>query len=88
MKSTNKDLFIKFLKENLIYQRFIVCYEDCKSSNHEESFISFLKKSTPALYLVNGFRWKDTNEGYDYWHEISNKWIHCLNNLKGWKVKT
>ena len=55
--------FRKFLKENNAYEKYI-------KNNKGES-------KNPYIYF-DGFHWVSSDEGYDYWNELDNKWFDFI----------
>ena len=70
-KENIKEQFFEFLKENSCYNKYF--------NNINSPLIGFstLEKILRfPIQLINfAFDWDLSEEGYDYWNHISNKWI-------------
>lgn len=64
--------FFKFLKENDALEKYITNVPD----------IRVIKSlSFPNRYIVDPFIWDRSEDGYDYWIQLHNKWIKYLDSL-------
>ncbi len=64
LKESYRDRFVKFLKDNKLYQAFL--YNKKHSLKEEEN---------PVLFVESAFDWKATPEGEDLWKEANRKWV-------------
>ena len=81
---TWKQHFIKFLKENNAYEKFIFNF------NSREGKIFRAAKQLPCSsesyfyscymkrYILNAFLWGVTSQNYGYWESLNNKWTEIL----------
>lgn len=68
---TEARLFIKFLYENNIYNKFLYnflylrshCFDPCVESR---------------LYISHAFPWQKTAEGYKFWDMLDDRWRNTL----------
>jgi len=80
---TDKE-FVKFLKDNNVYDQFIDnCNDDNNSFKEEcwkslETFCTDIKKKN---YFYDSFDWENSTEGYIFWRNINNKWLNHLDNM-------
>lgn len=78
MKNLMKKKFIKFLKENNVYERFMYNFE-----HREERFYKYQKINFKTYFngtherclLFSAFDWDSTSEGLRFWDEIDTKWV-------------
>jgi len=73
---TNKN-FVEFLKDNNIYDQFIYNLKNYNSISLDD----YCYKIYITSYILDAFSWKHTKEGYDFWDEMSDKWIKYLKGL-------
>ncbi|MCK9477272.1 MAG: hypothetical protein M0R46_15250 [Candidatus Muirbacterium halophilum] len=66
------DMFIQFIKDNSIYNDYMKAY---KEQNYSSNIIKDLLSIHDELYLVHSFVWYKTNNGYDFWSIIDDKWL-------------
>ena len=59
--------FTKFLKDNDAYDDFMENIKD-RYSKERMSILA------PKYYITNAFVWAHTEQGSDYWKELSEKW--------------
>lgn len=55
-------LFVSFLKDNNIYDSYV------------KYAINISNRHMPHLAISGAFLFFRTNEGYDFWNKINNKW--------------
>lgn len=70
---TYTQLFIRFLKQNNIfhlYKKYIIKTTLKKIYDMNNAYCMYL--------LSQPFKWKNTNEGFDFWLNINNKWVEKL----------
>ena len=89
---TDKDrikIFIRFLKKHKAYNQF---FANCFSDNGWRTRNRYPTKNTVTNFLNNEFNkgsqiitksfvWDETEEGWEYWLEICNKWDEIRINL-------
>lgn len=66
-----KKIFLLFLKENNIYNKYK--YQLRVRGNTIDEFLD--KCDKPMSFLAESFNWVNTPQGYDFWREINRKWI-------------
>ncbi|MCK9477274.1 MAG: hypothetical protein M0R46_15260 [Candidatus Muirbacterium halophilum] len=66
------NMFIQFLKDNSIYDNYMKAY---KEQNYRSNIIEDLLSTHDGVYLIHLFSWGKTNNGYDFWSIINNKWL-------------
>ena len=71
---TNKE-FVKFLKDNNVYDKFIYNLKNYISLD------DYCYKIYITNYILDSFTWNNTKEGHNFWYDIYNKWVNYLNNL-------
>lgn len=73
-----KNLFVRFLKEKGIYKLFVKNYYNEKNTSPyftKKRDIRFFLENKQTFYYVSGaFEWGDTEEGHNFWWEISDEW--------------
>jgi hypothetical protein len=77
-----KILFIEFLKEKEIKEifenNFEVNHGYRLDFNRDINFTYFAK---PMDYIISGFGWDRTDQGYEFWEMINLEWKHKLKKL-------
>ena len=61
--------FIKFLKDNNAHDAFTKAFQESEFNRER------LMYCDPKYYITNAFVWAHTEEGSDYWRDLSDKWI-------------
>jgi len=81
---TDKE-FVRFLKENGVYDKFIYNCENVISSSYFtktykslETFCTDIKKKD---YFYDSFDWENSTEGHTFWSKINGKWLNYLDNM-------
>ena len=64
--------FFKFLKENGALEKYITNVPDIRTVK------SLL---FPKQYISGLFIWDGSEDGYDYWNQLHDKWIKYLDSL-------
>ena len=73
------DLFIEFLKKEGVFEKYLA---NAKSvSNNVEDLKRFLKDFNICDYPFLGFSWRDSEEGFDFWNGIAEKWNNYVMEL-------
>jgi len=67
-ENINKKIFLLFLKNKNIVSKYKYCF------NKRSKSIFFDDMSSYASYVIGGFVWSDTNDGYVFWNKINDKW--------------
>ena len=69
--------FIRFLKDNVIYQQYLTYCHSFQNNRYKRSFKKFLfaENRKYERAIINAFAWDLTSEGYGFWWEINKKWI-------------
>lgn len=65
---TIKQQFIKFLKDNNAYEQYLFNFNKIYPKNQ------YLSKLTPENFIDRAFTWCYTNEGWQYWFNLSDEW--------------
>ena len=72
-----KNLLVKFLKEQGVYEEFKANYESILThSRSHEDYLNFYNKSMGAI--GNAFVWFETAQGIIFWQNIDYKWQDYL----------
>ena len=66
--------FIKFLKQNNAFYNYL----DKFNNNYVKMTNSLTWCSRKERFLDGYFFFKDTKEGFDYWHKLNNKYLKIL----------
>lgn len=76
MKTDITHIFIKFLKEQKAYERFMF-----KFNNRDKNILydkttlkEFVLNTKIDDFIFEAFRWGSTIESFLYWHELSSLW--------------
>ena len=79
------DLFVKFLKDHKIYDKFIrnvINWRRNLKTDHRKYGIPDLDKFCEQLdrssYLSYAFSWDKTPEGFLYWADVNSSWHEIL----------
>ena len=77
-----RNKFIRFLKKNNIYEKFMYCFNNRHCSENVyfrmdkiNSFITYIAVTHYEDLFVNCFHWKETKDGYKFWKQYSEMWI-------------
>jgi len=80
-------LLKKFLLKNNIFNKFFINFFDNKSSfiwdisfNNEYKIIEFIHNTYINSLISLSFNWYKSNENFDFWINILNKWVYFLKN--------
>lgn len=77
--------FIKFLKEEKAYTSY-------RKNLMKEPDVNLVKRnffnkkikneniSEAGSLILGAFTWRETKEGYNYWHNLAEKWSNKLSN--------
>ena len=81
---TIKQQFIKFLKDNKVYEQFMHNFDKREDyRNFTCSKNQFLSKMEPVCFINGAFTYDRTKEGYDFWLRMSLNWQqYCSNSIK------
>jgi len=66
--------FVRFIDREGLYSN----YASYLCTRHGRSVFDFLFRAEPVNYISGAFGFADTSEGYDFWFELSKKWIKIL----------
>ena len=72
--------FIRFLKENDAYEKYIANFQQHPNNLNDGNILTCLKRaffiypSKPLENTAIGFDWTRSNEGSQYWRELSDKY--------------
>lgn len=78
-KTTPKNYFIRFLKNNDIFFRYMKNATSRNTISFYWAFgINVFTKVTPIEYVDAAFSWEHAKEGFDYWDEIHSKWLKYM----------
>ena len=61
-----KEKFIQFLKDNGALESFLWNIDACPSK--------WVKNNISPHIITIAFDWKETDEGWNYWNDLDNKW--------------
>ena len=80
---SSKILFLRYLKQKGIYVRFRKYFNfDYLNKWHPEILVKvktvedYFFVVNPVYYLEYAFRWDGTDEGFDFWSDLSAAWKH------------
>jgi hypothetical protein len=71
--------------DNLEYRNWLKTLEQFLIKHNATSFWSHVHQdklrtmSHPSYWIIHGFRWTHTDEGYAYWDRINNLWDEITN---------
>ena len=83
MKKDDVKLFLRFLKEKKIYNK----WRHNVIAKHSLYFNLYSRD--PFNVLLSSFYWVDTEEGWNFWDEINDKWCKTYKKvLKYFKNET
>lgn len=74
VKLTPLERFIKFLKDEMVYERYR--YNRLKRESFNVKYPKFMKNFNPEQLIIVAFLWMETNEGHSFWRNINSKWNH------------
>ena len=72
-----KDKFIKFLKDNKAYERFVKNLNGTDVSKHIDSVID-----EPYSFISGSFIWGNDKYEYTYWADLNFKWLGQIDSKK------
>ena len=90
---TNKK-FVKFLKDNKIYDKFIYNLKQEISHSHGyygrswHSIDTFCDDVSPGNYIIHGFFWPLTPEGRMFWDRHNTVWYLIVRRNRSFNKKT
>ena len=73
---STKQLFIKFLKDNNVYEQYMFNVNKRKEKYFTPK--NFFLNTLYVDFVSNAFTWKETLQGYGYWDKIENNWLYNL----------
>lgn len=77
-----KQIFIRFLKENNAYERYMFYFNSRNGIRHRNEFCfdvsscslkNFFKLNNKC-YIIYAFNFRDTFEGENYWYALDRMW--------------
>jgi hypothetical protein len=72
LKEKDKPNIVQFLKDNGAYEMF---WDNLANQKTEVLIIDYLKDRFGTVYTISeAFTWSSTQEGVDFWHNLSEKW--------------
>ncbi len=80
-KEKHKRNFLKFLKQNHIYERFIFNFKKYNiyfKRSEQMNFSKFISTCLPSSYIDSAFSWRRTAEGFEYWNCINSEYMKEL----------
>lgn len=70
-------IFLIFLKKNRCYNSF--AWNFCNGTRvNKKDLERFLEDYNITDLIDCTFTWRQTEQGYDYWQEIDDKWVKCV----------
>lgn len=84
MKDSAK-IFLLWLKNKDVYDRY---KENFINDSYYPKFRELIHFEPRKKYISYAFFWKNTPQGYKYWHDIHYKWIEYLDSIKKQKNET
>jgi hypothetical protein len=83
-------LFINFLLQNNIFDKFFVNFFNKKTTfywdnfykNEEDKIIDLISETPFNTLIPLSFNWNKTNEGFEFWNDIFKKWLILMNKIK------
>ena len=80
---SNKQIFIRFLKENNTYGNYMYAFENREEIYRKRisNLKTFFTNYTPEQYLLCAFTWGNTKKGLQYWQNLDKKWTYYLANI-------
>ena len=74
MKKEIIEKFIKFLKKNRAYKKFINNLKNLNNDETTKDIDKYLPITGPHIYIWAAFTWDKSPEGNNYWHNLTDKW--------------
>ena len=81
--------FVRFLKNNNVYQHYVACVTSPKC-NFESNIIiakqaynsleAFFVNTNPQCFIVHAFSWRKAPQGHNFWSQIDIEWLNYLKN--------
>lgn len=72
LKEKDKPNIVQFLKDNGVYEMF---WDNLADQKTKEQIIGYLKYGFgTACTISEAFTWSSTQEGVDFWYNLSEKW--------------
>lgn len=72
MEKLEKQLFIRFLKNNNAYNAYVYNCIYCSPSPFKGLYT--LKWTSPNLWISHAFKYNSTPQGFELWHALSRAW--------------
>jgi len=72
------NIFILFLKDNNIYEEYIMEYKAYKRNTLD--VMEFLSSTYESMYLSDSFTWVSTRKGFTFWRNIDDEWMLLKDN--------
>ena len=76
VKLTPIERFIKFLKDEMVYQRYR--YNRLSAEKFKVSEYMLFENLFHDEFLSGSFVWLKTSEGHEFWSDIDDKWLRAL----------
>lgn len=76
VKLTPIERFIKFLKDEMVYQRFR--YNRLSAEKFKVRECMLFKNLFHDEFVSGSFVWDKTSEGHEFWSDIDDKWVLTL----------
>lgn len=75
--------FLRFLKDNNCYREYFKSFNDVTNGKKfrvekglEKEFNSFFISTNSLDWILHGFDWKLTRNGFDFWQILDLKWFN------------
>ena len=86
-----KQFFIQFLKQNNVYEKYMLNFNNRNKMSkyyRETPFMKYFMITHDKYLIANAFPWTVSPEKFGFWEDTDDKWIMCLhdyyekNNIK------
>ena len=75
-------LFIRFLKENGVFKKFTINFNEYwEKKGNPKKICEYLEDKPSSYFLTGAFNWKDSNEGHNFWEYLSDDWVVIKNRI-------
>ena len=74
--NSKTEQFIKFLRDNDCYDKFIKNYKDVKNIDYH------FENNQKNNFISGAFTWMETPEEHNYWSKLNTKWRKLIGHLK------
>ena len=73
------EMFTNWLMQNGIYSTFLCNCRDHPRSAYPNNLDALMDVGRPKEVIIRAFTWACTDEGYDYWDDLTDMWGDLFN---------